>query len=290
MKKVLTLALFFILTTVISIALTACGASDESKYNEGVEAMNNGDWDAAIEAFTDLDYEDSATLLDECIKEKGMHENADYEYLETLAEDIQLRYSKTKDGSTDESLVNTELTMLEPFKDREFYDKDLKALSDKYLEGVYKQKEALSLEYSECQIAWQEGLVIRSDVLKELTDSYGFLEDDVDYKANYYNDVEKAHEDLDKLKAIEEDLVNQLDGAEAELISDSTGRLHYTNKTEYNFNLIMHFTFYDENEVHLESIEEYYENIKVGKKVNLDFYCPAETSTWECSWEIELRE
>ena len=75
MKKIYT-----ILICIIAILILSGCSNQEDKYNSGKEAMNNGDWDKAIECFTDIEYEDSKELLAQCTKEKGMNEKSDYAF------------------------------------------------------------------------------------------------------------------------------------------------------------------------------------------------------------------
>lgn len=258
--------------------LSSC-SSAESKYNNGVEAMNNGEWDNAIEYFSDVDYNNSKELLEKCITEKGMHENSDYLFLETMAESLMKRYEDSKNIDDAEILAETELEMISEFKDKPFYDKELKELALVYIEGVENEKNSFSAENGRKQLKYYEGHAKRFEVLKKLTDNYDFLKDNSDYKANYYNKAETEMEYLTAFKEIESDLDKQQ--FDAYYVDDITCRIEIQNNTKYNYNMMVHFTFYDSKGAVAGTFENYYEDIISGKKYNLDFYPQTNFSTFD---------
>lgn len=61
------------------------------------------------------------------------------------------------------------MAYLERFKNEVFYDKNLQEIANLYLDGLYKQQDALNAEFHyEYQVFWQEGLVKRYEALKRL--------------------------------------------------------------------------------------------------------------------------
>lgn len=278
MKRFLSVIICVIIITTL---FSACQSS-ESKYSAGLEAMNNENWDMAIEYFTDLNYEDSEDLLEKCKTEKGMHEKSDYDFLNTMSESIMKRYEKAENGGTVEDCVDLEIEMLGKFKNAEFFDKDLQALALSYIEGLEIEKESITLDQGFQQLRKQEGTAKRFATLKSLTDNYGLLEDNVDYRTNYYNKAEIEFSNYNALKAIEEDISKQFEGLVSEYVDYYTERIVLKNNTEYDYDMYMHFTFYDKNGTIIDTYEAFYENIKNGKKYNLDFYWPenAETFDW----------
>ncbi len=280
-KKAITIivSLTIVIATVISLFVvnsqTNIFASDKTKYNLGVEAMNSSNWDNAIELFTDLDYADSNELLEKCVKEKGMNENADYKFLESISTSILKRYAKSKDDDGLESCVDYELQMLEKYRYELFYDNRLKELSTHYLEGLDMEKESITLPKGEQQLKKYEGTSIRFNTLKSLTDEYGLLKNNNEYMSEYYAKAEQQEKEYEMLKTIETDLHKQLgDDLEVVYVDETTYRISFHNHTDYTFNMLMGFTFYDENGTIIDTTEEYYKNIKGNTKYNLDFYFP----------------
>ncbi|MDE6111765.1 MAG: hypothetical protein K2F65_07610 [Eubacterium sp.] len=269
-----------IILCVLFTLLCAC-SSKANKYDDALIAMNNEEWDIAISLLTGLEYEDSQELLEGCIKEKGMHEKADYEFLEAIGESVMKRYQKSENGDSIESCINIELEILSKFKEAEFYDEELRILALEYISGVELQKKSLSESNGGQQLPKEEGYVKRLNALKKLTDNYGLLEDNVDYKATYYNKVDDANKEYEALKAIENDLSLFFDKLESsDWIDETTQRIVIKNNTKYDYDMKIFFTYYDKNGVILDTWTGYYENIKSKTKYNIDFYYPLYAVQW----------
>lgn len=275
MKKIVKIVFLMLL---IVFVFSACQTT-QGRYDSAIESMKQEQWDEAIECLTDLNYQDSEALLKEC----NMHKCSDYEFLDVMSESLMNRYEKAEKTNDLETCIEIELTSLLKFKNADFYDKELQSLALSYIEGVEIEKQSLTEKDGSKQLKKEEGYVKRLNALKQLTDKYGFLSDNVEYRASYYNVVDKANENYKALKVIEEDISKQLNnGLEADYVDDYTSCIKLKNNTEYNYDLTMYFVFYDKNGTIIDSTTEYYENIKAGKNVNLDFYCPenAESFDW----------
>lgn len=254
--------------------------TDEEQYNKGLNALDNSEWDTAISVFGDIDYKDSKELLEKAKREKGMHENADYDFLDAISEAVMKRYEVSQKTSDLEKCLSYETEMLSGFKDKSFYDENLKNLALDYISGVEMEKESLSLDEGSQQLKLYEGKAKRFETLVKLTDNYGLLADNVDYKVNYYNQAEERTQKYNALKEIEEDLGNQLvgDNVRCEFIDDYTGRLYIVNHTSYTYDLKMHFIHYDENNNIIETFTKTYSDVEAGCGYNLDFYFPMESA------------
>lgn len=254
--------------------------TDEEQYNKGLNALDNSEWDTAISVFGDIDYKDSKELLEKAKREKGMHENADYDFLDAISEAVMKRYEVSQKTNDLEKCLSYETEMLSGFKDKSFYDENLKNLALDYISGVEMEKESLSLDEGSQQLKLYEGKAKRFETLVKLTDNYGLLADNVDYKVNYYNQAEERTQKYNALKEIEEDLGNQLvgDNVRCEFIDDYTGRLYIVNHTSYTYDLKMHFIHYDENNNIIETFTKTYSDVEAGCGYNLDFYFPMESA------------
>lgn len=306
MKKIMSV----LLVVAMCLALVACNSSD---YKKAEELYAAGDYATALEIYTALgEYEDAQskaqkckyeiantyfekadykaaleiyTTLDEygdakdkavyCEREVGMTENADYAFLADIEASIlnRMENSNTDDFS---KLVNTELAFVEKYGDKEFYDAELKTIADKYIEGLYAQKDALKKEmYWEYQIEWQKGLVLRCEALNDLYKNYDFLTDNADFIGTYIADLEDQQHLLNGYNAIEADLTEQMNAEDFTWqFSDSGYNIYCTlkNNTEYTFGLFVDVSFYDADEVLFETNTGYVEEVKPGESYVLEVY------------------
>lgn len=283
---------FTLCASLLTVFLILGGCtSQEDKYNLGLDAMKNNEWDTAIEYFSNIEFKDSKELLEKCKKEKGMHEKSDYDFLDTMGKSLMKRFEISEAHPDDkERCIQTELEMIGKFKDAEFYDLELQKLAVEYIDGVEIEKQSLSEANGNKQLKYYEGHAKRFESLKALTDNYGFLADNVDYKTNYYNKTDKEIERYAAYKEIETDINNQQIGNSINYVDYSTYRMHITNNTKYDYDMSIHFIIYDENETIVYTSDNYYEDIKSGSNYNIDFYAPdgAHHFTWYAEEFIDL--
>lgn len=269
----------------LCVCLVGC-SNPKNIYEEATKAMNAEQWDQAIELFSSIsDYEDSEQLIAKCQEEKGKHEKADYEFLDTMAEVIMSRYEKSQQGESIETCVSYDLAALNKYKDAEFYDQELKELALQYIEGDELQLEALSEKVGHQQYKNYEGIVRRYTALKEMTDNYGLLKDNIDYQVNYYDEVDDVVSERDAYIEISEtnkDLLSTI-----EYVDQYTNRVTYQNITDHDFELYLYFTFYNTSGSVIETTVEYY--LIYGQTTNqLDFYVPEGACTVDYAGEIYL--
>lgn len=221
----------------------------------------------------------------------GCGTKTDDEFLSSLDQSIVARQNveKKEDVQKDE-LVNVELGILDKFRDEKFKDKKLQKLCAEYLEGLDREKESLDLEYSEAQIAWQEGLVKCYKVLNDIYDNYYQFDDVSNFNATFIQPLDKETERLKALKAVDNDLVSQLDGVQFIEVEPKMMETSYKNNTEYNFNIEFHFTYYDSNKVRTGQSSQSFENIQSGETNNLRFNIPVEEfDTCEFFWYLDVK-
>ena len=250
----------------------------ECKYVLGKQAMENEEWDSAIEYFTNLSHSDSEELLTFCSVEKEKHEKADYAFLADLEEAIVRRMEMNAKENTDYlTLVTTELAFVEQYYGAEFYDVDLQKLAVKYIDGLYGQKDALSLEDKWLlDIAWREGTVERYEALNSLYEQYDFMKDNSDFIGTYVAQLDRVKIELAGYKAIEEDVGKQIDE-----LADNGGILKYkspylwtqmTNNTEYTFDLVYNLRLCDKNDITYKTTSTVLRDIKPGETYQVQFY------------------
>lgn len=253
--------------------LTGCSSN---KYEKANELYDNGEYQSALELYEQLgDYEDSLKKAEVCKKEIGMRENADYDFLKKIEESILNRMETNKKEDVDRTtLVNTELAFVEGFKEKTFYDENLKALANKYIEGLSIQKEALKKEYIyEYQIEWQKGIVYRYEVLKALYENYNFLTENNDFIGTYVSQYEDEKELFNAYNAIEKDLDSQLNADDFKWgLKDYEFYCTIKNNTQYEYSTAFVVNFLDSKGIMYESNETYIENIKPGSSYVVSVY------------------
>lgn len=266
----------------------SCEQVSVCNYYLGASSMDDKDWDAAINFFSNSTYQDSIQLLAECQKEKGMHDNADYAFLDDIVKSVDNREKMVSNNDSLSAIVNAELAILQEYSNQSFYDKNLQKIAAQYLDGLRLQKEALSLKYSDYQIKWSEGLVMRYDSLCELYEQYDLFDGEADFVNTYLAQVEDQRRLLNAIKSIDIDLVTQLDGIVFDYVDSYTMSAPYTNNTAFDFDIWFYFTFYDEDGVRVDESQEYFSNIISGDVCTLNFYHPDGWSTCEFNWEITV--
>lgn len=259
----------------------------ECKYALGQEAIATEEWETAISYFTDLNYNDSNELLAKCEKEKGMHENADYDFLADLEESILKRIATVSTTNHDNTtVVNTELVYVGKYQDATFYDSDLAILAKKYIEGLNIQKAALRKENTyELQIEWQRGLVYRYETLRDLYETYDFLADNTDFIAIYISNCDDQRALLDAYDTLEADINSQTQSEEFTWWLD--GNEFYCtlkNNTPYKFSTTFQISFLDSNGIIFDESVDYIENITSGSSYKVSFYVDDPNRIENCIW------
>ena len=182
--------------------LDAAERYSRCNYKLASKAIANEEWDKAIELLNDIDYEDSKELLENAVMQKGMHEYADYEFIDALEDALEYRLSTTADDSY-ETIINTELGRLQKYRDKAYYNEYIAYYVEKYIGGLEIQKDALNYDYSEFQIKWQEGAAERYQVVAWLNEYFGAYEDNQEILDEYVFQLDTVKDTLEEYKAID---------------------------------------------------------------------------------------
>lgn len=322
----------FVLGIALIVSLAACDSSDykkaeelynEGQYNEALYLFKNlGDYEDSQEKvlsctyfianslFKDAQYEKAASFYEQlgdykqsreqlsiCEKEVGMRTNADYDFLEALEKSIlsRMAHSNTTDYST---LVNTEFAYLSQFEGAKFYDKSLADFSQLYLQGLQEQKDALSEEYDDYQIGWQEGLVHRKEVLAGLYNEFGFMADNKEFVGTYVLEYEEERAKLEAYKAIRDDIQAQFDSDDFKVdwafprYQSGTLEFKLKNETAYTYNMNFIFSFLSGDGTLFFSSNKIVQNVKPGNSyvvnTNIDFTnCKSSDFEYTVNYSIE---
>lgn len=236
----------------------------QCKYALAQEAVDAEDWNTAIDYLTGMTYQDSADLLADCEREKGMTENSDYAFLADIEAAVLNRIKmNTQEDYDNTSIVNTELGYLEKYSEQTFYDPALKALAEKYIEGLHTQKGALDEALmSDMQIEWQRGIVNRYEVLRDLYDNYGFLRDNQNFYGIYVADCERMQNLLTAYQELEADIAQQTDTEDFHWYIDGS-KVYCTlkNNTKYQYSTAFELTIANSDDVVIAHQTVYVDNI-----------------------------
>lgn len=263
----------------------------EVKYNLAINHINAKEWDEAIELLTGLQYKDSEAVLENATRNKGMSENADFEFLAAFQEAVYRRIEISESNNfTYSDLVNAETSRLEKFKNSNFYDSELQKLTMDYLGGLDKQESALKKSHSEYQILWQEGIVERYNALVALADKYELFQDRPNFVQEYYaNDLPEVEEYLKALKSADTDFKKQFSDSTWKKINGYQISVTYTNYTGYTLDQASVYVFYyDKNGTRVGDASCYFENVKFGQTTICEFYVSNSRNIQRCefSWEF----
>ena len=260
-------------------------------YNKATDMIKAENWNVALDLLTGLNYTDSEELVAVCTKNKGMSENADFEFLAAFQEAIYRRIEITESNSfTYSDLVGAETSRLDKFRDASFYDKDLQKLALEYLAGLDKQENALKKNHSEYQILWQEGIVERYQTIITLAEKYNLFQDKPSFiQENYTSSISENEEYLKALKSAERDFKKQFSNSTWKRDNGYQISIPYTNNTGYTLEQASIFVFYyDKNGTRIGDTSCYFENLKKGQATVCEFYVSNSRNIQRCEfyWEF----
>lgn len=256
---------------------------DKCNYQLAEKSFAEGDYVSAIELLTDNSYSESDALLEKCNVEKEKNEKSDYAFLADLEKSILRRMEiNAKEQHDYDQLVGTELAYVEKYYNAAFYDANLKKLAKKYIDGLKKQKKALSEFYAwDYQEEWYNGLVDRCEVLNELYKQYDFLKDDKDfvgeyvYKLDYWKKWLKAFNEL-------ETMMNKQYAEENRFKKDNNyWYVTFTNTTKYTYTNQMDFWIYNyDGDTLIDTVSVVTKDIHPGDSFTVKVYVREYNDWW----------
>lgn len=231
----------------------------------------------------------SLLLLCSCSSEKTS--STDEAFLAAIEASVLDRMSTTATNENDlvvndlVVVVNKELAYLQEYSSTEFTDEQLGHVAAKYLEGLNRQKAALSMAHAwESQIGWQEGFVYRLEALKTLYDEYDFLTDNKDFVATYILTYDRESARLRAYYSLEDDIGSQMEPESIKVYwSDHDCCFDFWNNTAYQFSSVFEIKIFDRNKNLIEQTEVSVENIRPNTGYTISIYLekPWEADTWE---------
>jgi len=283
------LSIITFLIILFSFSLVGCSST---KYNKALRLYDSGEYAQAAELFSELgEYENSIDMLNSCEDEIGMQEHSDYNFLSDLEECIRTRVEMEEADEDILRIVNKEFRQINNYVSLTFYDRDLKNYALQYIEGLELQRLALRHAQSNSQLLWHEGLTTSYSALEKINKYFPFFVNDQEFITTYLSRNETSNKlyhiymDLDIALAIQTRIASELT-----IIDDETMCIPFVNETEYTYELIFYFDFYDIDNNLVESTAEHFECILPNQDYVLYFYHPGIESWENCSvrWDVLL--
>lgn len=217
-------------------------------YEAGKAAAESGEWDKAIEFLKDLKYNDSEKLYEQCKIRKGMDEKADSAFLEALEECVRWRMNYG-DEAVSEVLSEREYYALFPFKEEEFYQKDIRKAAKDFIAAADRQIDALYVETRRCskQLIWTEALVEQYAVLNTLYENYGFMADDSEFVNKYIDGRERIEKLLKMYTEINIDLFDDFSNINYYEPDGNDCYAEFVNNTDYEMTVKFYFQIHSED-------------------------------------------
>ena len=232
-------------------------ATDIKNYETGKQAFENGDYDTTIKYLKDLNYKDSKAVFEQATKEKGMHENDDYAFLEDLEAAITKRMEiNSQPTYTNSDLVESDRLYLRKHISETYFDERIEKLANLYWEGTELQNASLTENHADSQRHWNEGVLKRMEALNTLYMEYGFMSENDEFVLSYVDDYEKTMTETKAIITIMDDLDPQIyfpiedksgeDTVMIDVNSNGSWAFHCVNNTDFSYDVCYFWTgFYN---------------------------------------------
>lgn len=266
---------------------------DACYYGLAEEAIDKEEWEKALEYLAMIsaeDYKDNQSLVRTCEEEIERASKADAAFLADLERSVKSRLYAS-DGTSWATLVKTELGILKDYKNKDFYDKELKRLATQYIHGVETQEKALKHEKkNQLSFDWYSGKALREQALSSLYSEYGFMNDNDDFYQQYVIQLQQDQAFVNVIKSTNSDILKQLNKLESfinEGMYSCSATL--TNNTSHTISVIFYFKLYTSDESrYLETVSYYAEKIppKASYKIYVNSTELKNRCMIETDWEV----
>lgn len=178
-KKVLIGLVVAVVVVIVAAVAYFVATADSRAYAQAQELYTAGDYQGALEMFTELgDYEDSSAMAEQCEYELTV----DRRFIRGFSASLVARWAASdaeepygEDPDLYERWSQMEIIAISPYADQEFNDPHLAELLDKYLVYLDQAVEATMYyisDYSTYSEMWDDAYSGRATVIKELVDDY----------------------------------------------------------------------------------------------------------------------
>lgn len=178
-KKVLIGLVVAVVVVIVAVVAYFVATADSRAYAQAQELYTAGDYQGALEMFTELgDYEDSSAMAEQCEYELTV----DRRFIRDFSASLVARWADSdasgvigEDPEYFEKWSQMEIDALTPYVDQQFNDPHLQELLNEYLGYLNSAVESTmyySTQYSMFSEKWQDAYNGRATVIKELVDDY----------------------------------------------------------------------------------------------------------------------
>lgn len=268
---------------------------NECKYNQAEALYLKEEYAEALKIYQTIDgYKDTKAKIEDC----EYQQTVDAQFIKDLAIGLHKRwaYELPEENVFDNSetkvreLINCELDILQPYKDKKFKDSDLEKVAKAYIGALETSKESIkywNVSLDEASKKWDDAYNIRIQSFKKFVDNGLTMEnkEDIEELKDMLAEAELHKEDEKVDKILSEKLAFKAD------IKEDYGSYTYTfiitNNSDYE---LQYFGFdvslYDSDDVFLES--QYLgevKNFKPGDVAKFTTYSPHLANRFE--WKSE---
>lgn len=262
--------------------------SKECLYLKAQNLFENENYKEALECFKQLDtYKNSADMLSQC--EYNM--TVDGQFIKALSKGLMHRWDiSEQDGVEDMSdteysnylrdCVNSELPLLQKFKEETFEDPSLQEKAIEYIESLEKSLSAIdyySMNYDKYSSIWDEVYAARTKLLRDFFNDYNLVVDEAyeDTKNKFLTNATVVEEN----EALEASIVEMMNQFTIDKVIEDYGGITATvtmvNTTDKTFEYFgCDMEFLDENDtIVYTTYTGEVKNFKPGQKASLEVYC-----------------
>lgn len=165
----------YILVFTFAFSLIGCSGSngDDKQYEEANKLVTEGKYKQAKKIYKEIkSYKDSKDRITDC------------DFLLAMEKSVVERMEEPDDADYS-TLVDTELSYLEEFENKDFGNAKIESYYEDYIDGLNTQKDSLKEEgIYDYQHGWQEGMIQRFEALDGLYNDFSFLKNNKKFVAN----------------------------------------------------------------------------------------------------------
>lgn len=269
----------YILVFTFAFSLIGCSGSngDDKQYEEANKLVTEGKYKQAKKIYKEIkSYKDSKDRITDC------------DFLLAMEKSVVERMEEPDDADYS-TLVDTELSYLEEFENKDFGNAKIESYYEDYIDGLNTQKDSLKEDLLyDSDYGWQEGRVQRFEALNGLYNDFNFLKKNKKFVANYIKDLDYEKKLLKAYENINSDIGAQFkDGDLPWNYEDNYMEATVKNNTNYTYD-ITYFVTYTTDGNSIISKDSYSETeIAPGMSYTIHLTAPDQDCNYEWEYQID---
>lgn len=269
----------YILVFTFAFSLIGCSGSngDDKQYEEANKLVTEGKYKQAKKIYKEIkSYKDSKDRITDC------------DFLLAMEKSVVERMEEPDDADYS-TLVDTELSYLEEFENKDFGNAKIESYYEDYIDGLNTQKDSLKEDLLyDSDYGWQEGRVQRFEALNGLYNDFNFLKNNKKFVANYIKDLDYEKKLLKAYENINSDIGAQFKGGDLPWnYEDNYMEATVKNNTNYTYD-ITYFVTYTTDGNSIISKDSYSETeIAPGMSYTIHLTTPDQDCNYEWEYQID---